>query len=89
MLSAAAQKLTNPSGNIVSGTSKSSEMLIHEVTREKTEPDSWREIVDKRIEAKTRRFSKGRLAAASVESENKFAPVAGYFFFPLLQVFDR
>ncbi|MBN3315389.1 TELO2 protein, partial [Atractosteus spatula] len=44
----------------------------------------WRQVVDQRIESKTRRFSKARHAPPSC-----FAPVAGHFFFPLLRNYDR
>ncbi|XP_062956024.1 telomere length regulation protein TEL2 homolog isoform X1 [Cynocephalus volans] len=50
-------------------------------------PD-WRVVVEERIRSKTRRFSKGsprRLAGGP----NRFSSVAGYFFFPLIQHFDR
>ena len=64
-------------------------ILIQELESEKSEPESWRDIIDKRIAAKTRHFAKGRQGPEPAESANRFAPVAGYFFFPLLQVFDR
>ncbi|XP_053413822.1 telomere length regulation protein TEL2 homolog isoform X3 [Nycticebus coucang] len=53
-----------------------------------TAPD-WRVVVEERIRSKTRRLSKGapQLGAASGPSE--FNSVAGYFFFPLIQHFDR
>lgn len=46
-------------------------------------------IIDDRLEAKTRRFSKGRKTAASVPTENRISAVAGSFFFPLIKDFDR
>ncbi|XP_066496550.1 telomere length regulation protein TEL2 homolog isoform X2 [Tiliqua scincoides] len=51
-------------------------------------PD-WRKVVDERIKSKTRRFAKGPPQAEPVFAPNKFGPVAGHFFFPLLQNFDR
>uniref|UniRef100_A0A8C4URM6 Telomere length regulation protein TEL2 homolog n=1 Tax=Falco tinnunculus TaxID=100819 RepID=A0A8C4URM6_FALTI len=45
----------------------------------------WRRIVDERIKSKTRRFSQVELASGP----NEFSSVAGHFFFPLIQHFDR
>uniref|UniRef100_A0A672TL81 Telomere length regulation protein TEL2 homolog n=1 Tax=Strigops habroptila TaxID=2489341 RepID=A0A672TL81_STRHB len=45
----------------------------------------WRRIVDERIKSKTRRFSQMELASGA----NEFNSVAGHFFFPLIQHFDR
>ncbi|KAM8778708.1 telomere length regulation protein TEL2 homolog isoform 1-T2 [Rhynchonycteris naso] len=49
----------------------------------------WRAVVDERIRGKTRRFSKGSPRQAPAGSPNEFNSVAGYFFFPLIQGFDR
>lgn len=49
----------------------------------------WRRIVDERIQSKTRRFAKGASHAAPSTTPNRFGPVAGHFFFPLIQHFDR
>lgn len=49
---------------------------------------SWREIVDRRIESKTRRFGKGK-KKLSIPKENNFGQVAGCFFYPLLSGYDR
>ncbi|XP_007423899.1 telomere length regulation protein TEL2 homolog isoform X1 [Python bivittatus] len=51
-------------------------------------PD-WQKVVDERIRSKTRRFAKGQSQAEPLCTPNQFAPVAGYFFFPLLRNFDR
>ncbi|XP_022246776.1 telomere length regulation protein TEL2 homolog isoform X3 [Limulus polyphemus] len=48
----------------------------------------WKELVEKRIENKTRIISKGKKVEPQGK-ENKFADVAGYFFFPLLHFYDR
>ncbi|XP_066239066.1 telomere length regulation protein TEL2 homolog isoform X2 [Saccopteryx leptura] len=50
---------------------------------------TWRAVVDERIRRKTRRFSKGSPRQAPAGSPNEFNSVAGYFFFPLIQGFDR
>ncbi|XP_053327293.1 telomere length regulation protein TEL2 homolog [Spea bombifrons] len=52
-------------------------------------PVDWRKVVEERIESKTRRFAKGSSVAAPVSAPNSFHPVAGHFFFPLIQNFDR
>ncbi|XP_059572180.1 telomere length regulation protein TEL2 homolog isoform X3 [Alligator mississippiensis] len=49
----------------------------------------WRKIVDERIKSKTRRFAKGQSQVELVCAPNKFSSVAGHFFFPLIQNFDR
>ncbi|KAI1233955.1 hypothetical protein IHE44_0004410 [Lamprotornis superbus] len=49
----------------------------------------WRRIVDERIKSKTRRFDMGQSRVELASRPNKFNSVAGYFFFPLIQHFDR
>uniref|UniRef100_A0A8C8R763 Telomere length regulation protein TEL2 homolog n=1 Tax=Pelusios castaneus TaxID=367368 RepID=A0A8C8R763_9SAUR len=49
----------------------------------------WRRIVDERIKSKTRRFAKGQSLAEPACGPNRFSSVAGHFFFPLIQNFDR
>ncbi|CAH6786629.1 telomere length regulation protein TEL2 homolog isoform X1 [Phodopus roborovskii] len=51
-------------------------------------PD-WQMVVEERIKSKTRRFSKGCPRRELSGGPNEFNSVAGYFFFPLLQHFDR
>uniref|UniRef100_A0A665V5B9 Telomere length regulation protein TEL2 homolog n=1 Tax=Echeneis naucrates TaxID=173247 RepID=A0A665V5B9_ECHNA len=51
-------------------------------------PVHWREVVEKRIQSKTKRLSKGAKPPAKA-SPNRFAPVAGHFFFPLLRNYDK
>ncbi|KAK7801904.1 hypothetical protein U0070_005891 [Myodes glareolus] len=50
---------------------------------------NWQVIVEERIKSKTRRFSKGCPRRELSGGPNEFNSVAGYFFFPLLQHFDR
>ncbi|KAM4525030.1 telomere length regulation protein TEL2 homolog isoform 1-T2 [Odontesthes bonariensis] len=52
-------------------------------------PVHWRQVVEKRIQSKTRRISKGAANTTSKATPNRYAPVAGYFFFPLLRNYDR
>ncbi|NXL33759.1 TELO2 protein, partial [Glaucidium brasilianum] len=49
----------------------------------------WRRIVDERIKSKTRRFAVGRSQVELAAVPNEFSSVAGHFFFPLIQHFDR
>uniref|UniRef100_A0A8C3V1K8 Telomere length regulation protein TEL2 homolog n=1 Tax=Catharus ustulatus TaxID=91951 RepID=A0A8C3V1K8_CATUS len=49
----------------------------------------WRRIVDERIKSKTRRFDMGQSRVELASCPNEFNSVAGYFFFPLIQHFDR
>ncbi|XP_054698569.1 telomere length regulation protein TEL2 homolog isoform X3 [Grus americana] len=49
----------------------------------------WRRIVDERIKSKTRRFATGQSQVELASSPNEFSSVAGHFFFPLIQHFDR
>lgn len=50
-------------------------------------PD-WQKIVQERIDGKTKRFSKGPSHPQPRAVANKFAGVAGFFFFPLMKNFD-
>ncbi|NXL49466.1 TELO2 protein, partial [Podilymbus podiceps] len=49
----------------------------------------WRRVVDERIKSKTRRFATGQPQVELASSPNEFSSVAGHFFFPLIQHFDR
>ncbi|NXS06653.1 TELO2 protein, partial [Neodrepanis coruscans] len=49
----------------------------------------WRRIVDERIKSKTRRFATGQCHVEVASGPNEFNSVAGHFFFPLIQHFDR
>ncbi|KAM6114129.1 telomere length regulation protein TEL2 homolog [Pterocles gutturalis] len=49
----------------------------------------WRKIVDERIKSKTRRFAMGQSQVELASGPNEFNSVAGHFFFPLIQHFDR
>ncbi|RXN07422.1 telomere length regulation TEL2-like protein [Labeo rohita] len=48
----------------------------------------WRQIVEKRIQSKTRRIGKGGSQPVKA-TPNRYAPVAGFFLFPLLRNYDR
>ncbi|XP_013402364.1 telomere length regulation protein TEL2 homolog isoform X2 [Lingula anatina] len=63
--------------------------ILQENKSNDIKPEDWREVVQRRIEAKTHRFAKGPKATKPEALPNRFAPVAGDFFFPLLNCFDR
>ncbi|CAL8259176.1 unnamed protein product [Arctogadus glacialis] len=65
-------------------------VLVAEVTSYPgVDPVHWRQVVEKRIQGKTRRISKGVTRPPAKGTANRYAPVAGHFFFPLLQNHDR
>ncbi|XP_037133706.1 telomere length regulation protein TEL2 homolog [Syngnathus acus] len=49
----------------------------------------WRQVIEERIQAKTKRISKGASQPPTKATANRYAPVAGYFFFPLLRNYDK
>uniref|UniRef100_A0A8C5F829 Telomere length regulation protein TEL2 homolog n=1 Tax=Gadus morhua TaxID=8049 RepID=A0A8C5F829_GADMO len=64
--------------------------LVAEVTSYPgDDPVHWRQVVERRIQGKTRRISKGVTRPPAKGTANRYAPVAGHFFFPLLQNHDR
>lgn len=91
----AAQALSRPKslqrrsqhGPPVPGTMCSPALAISQ-TGNVAAPD-WQVVVEERIRSKTRRFSKGCPQRELSGVPNEFSSVAGYFFFPLLQHFDR
>ncbi|KAK1162762.1 hypothetical protein AOXY_G17703 [Acipenser oxyrinchus oxyrinchus] len=94
VLALAAQDLSQPTSANSAPSSHKPPPLIQPVSTE-TAPDlqgtaqHWRQVVDQRIESKTRRFGKGAPRTGSSASPSRFAPVAGCFFFPLLSNYDR
>ncbi|CAG04350.1 unnamed protein product, partial [Tetraodon nigroviridis] len=52
-------------------------------------PADWRQEVEERIRSKTRRLRKGVTQPPPKAAPNRYAPVAGHFFFPLLRNYDR
>jgi len=84
VVAAAAQELSQPD------TSQCLQKSIGPIQPVSPGPDDdWREIVQRRIDAKTRRFGKGRQKAIAPPTLNRFAPVAGHFFFSLVANFDQ
>uniref|UniRef100_A0A3P8SEQ0 Telomere length regulation protein TEL2 homolog n=1 Tax=Amphiprion percula TaxID=161767 RepID=A0A3P8SEQ0_AMPPE len=52
-------------------------------------PVHWQQVVEKRIQSKTKHFSKGATKPPAKATPNRYAPVAGHFFFPLLRNYDK
>ncbi|KAM9838075.1 telomere length regulation protein TEL2 homolog [Aulostomus maculatus] len=53
------------------------------------DPVHWRQVVEKRIQSKTKRLNKGATQPPAKATPNRYAPVAGHFFFPLLRNYDK
>lgn len=62
---------------------------VQELSATSSDPESWRAVVQRRIDSKTRRFGQGKTKSEPKAVENKFSPVAGYFFYPLMKNFDK
>ncbi|KAJ4940246.1 hypothetical protein JOQ06_026555 [Pogonophryne albipinna] len=52
-------------------------------------PVHWRQVVERRIQSKTKRLTKGATQPPAKATPNRYAPVAGHFFFPLLSNYDK
>ncbi|KAL4617907.1 hypothetical protein GN956_G20492 [Arapaima gigas] len=52
-------------------------------------PLTWQEVVEQRVQGKTRHFGKGAARKTVMATPNRYASVAGFFFFPLLHNYDR
>ncbi|KAK1881935.1 Telomere length regulation protein TEL2 like [Dissostichus eleginoides] len=52
-------------------------------------PVHWRQVVERRIQKKTKRLTKGATQPPAKATPNRYAPVAGHFFFPLLSNYDK
>ncbi|NXU78795.1 TELO2 protein, partial [Oreotrochilus melanogaster] len=84
----AAQELSYPKSHGKTKHSGAQKPCIHLLPGSDSSKD-WRKIVDERIKSKTRRFATGRSQVKLDSSPNEFNSVAGHFFFPLIQHFDR
>ncbi|MED6232515.1 hypothetical protein ATANTOWER_031573 [Ataeniobius toweri] len=86
VLALAAQELSKPaSDKTTPSTSTTSELTSYQTNN----PADWRQVVDKRIQSKTKLISKGSTQPVTKAAPNRYAPVAGYFFFPLLRNYDK
>ncbi|KAF7204608.1 telomere length regulation protein TEL2 homolog [Nothobranchius furzeri] len=88
VLALAAQELYTPITDaklLTPGAAACTELTRHP----KNDPVHWRQAVEKRIQSKTKCISKGASQPAVKPCPNRYAPVAGYFFFPLLRNYDK
>ncbi|KFM59235.1 Telomere length regulation protein TEL2-like protein, partial [Stegodyphus mimosarum] len=84
VLAASSQILSRPDVK-VSSTNLPNPKEKFEVTTEK----QWKVIIDQRIEAKSRHITKTPRKPLPEPQVNRFSAVAGYFFYPLLEKYDR
>ncbi|KFP07967.1 Telomere length regulation protein TEL2, partial [Calypte anna] len=84
----AAQELSYPKSHGKTKHSDAQKPCIHLLPESDSSKD-WRKIVDERIKSKTRRFATGQSQVKLDSRPNEFNSVAGHFFFPLIQHFDR
>ena len=92
VLATAAAKLSKPDAcnDHASKSHLGNKVVVSSVSiSDESSAKDWKDVVQERIDKKTRRFSKKSLVAPPKASSNKFANVAGHFFFPLLQGFDN
>ncbi|XP_076458340.1 telomere length regulation protein TEL2 homolog isoform X2 [Babylonia areolata] len=89
VLTAAAQKLSQPYQPSSKKGGKRTAHHNEEARLLDARPETWREVVQRRIESKTRRFGKGRTQPEPVATANRFGAVAGEFFYPLMALCDR
>uniref|UniRef100_A0A3Q2Q6N2 Telomere length regulation protein TEL2 homolog n=1 Tax=Fundulus heteroclitus TaxID=8078 RepID=A0A3Q2Q6N2_FUNHE len=85
VLALAAQELSTPFADKTSPSAAAPELTSYPAT----DPAHWRQVVEKRIQSKTRRISKGSTHRGTKAAPNRYAPAAGYFFFPLLRNYDK
>nr|CAB3266897.1 telomere length regulation protein TEL2 homolog [Phallusia mammillata] len=77
----------------ISNRNLKSEQHVPQIAESRPEHDvskalPWQQVVADRIESKTRRFGKARRPAPEV-GPNRFGPVAGAFFYPLMAGYDK
>ncbi|XP_034564097.1 telomere length regulation protein TEL2 homolog [Notolabrus celidotus] len=90
VLSLAAQELSKPNKETRERCSLISNSASTDLTPYPGDnPVHWRQEVEKRIQSKTRRLSKGVTKPPAKATPNRYAPVAGHFFFPLLRNYDK
>ncbi|KAM4715686.1 telomere length regulation protein TEL2 homolog [Anableps anableps] len=83
VLALAAQELSKPAADEITASTSAP------TPYQTNEPARWRQEVEKRIQSKTKRISKGSTQPGTKAAPNRYAPVAGYFFFPLLRNYDK
>ncbi|XP_034717304.1 telomere length regulation protein TEL2 homolog [Etheostoma cragini] len=88
VLALAAQELSKPINekrNPSMGISASMDLTLYPGDN----PVHWQQVVEKRIQSKTKRLGKGATQPPAEATPNRYAPVAGHFFFPLLSNYDK
>uniref|UniRef100_A0A8C4E730 Telomere length regulation protein TEL2 homolog n=1 Tax=Dicentrarchus labrax TaxID=13489 RepID=A0A8C4E730_DICLA len=88
VLALAAQELSKPiteKGNSSIGIAASTDLTPYPGDN----PVHWRQEVEKRIQSKTKRLRKVVKENIFISTPNRYAPVAGHFFFPLLRNYDK
>lgn len=83
VLATSAQELSQPNQSVPK---PSNEIVASSST---PDPEDWHSVVQRRIESKTRRFVKGPSRPVPAPQINRFAGVAGQFFYPLMKNYDR
>ena len=89
VLAAAATELAEPPKTTPGSSAADKQSSLSLMSESASQHADWREVVRERIDAKTRHFGKGRQCPPSASTANRFASVAGLFFYPLLWHFDR
>ncbi|KAF7660359.1 hypothetical protein LDENG_00283310 [Lucifuga dentata] len=88
VLAMAAQELSHPITD--KGQPSNTIVATHDLTPYPGDnPTHWRQVVEKRIQSKTKHLSKGTTQLPAKATLNRYAPVAGHFFFPLLRNYDK
>ncbi|XP_063077958.1 telomere length regulation protein TEL2 homolog isoform X2 [Engraulis encrasicolus] len=85
-MAVAVQELSQP---VTIKTDSTSLITVVNPVQSSSDLKHWRQVVEERIKSKTRRFGKGPTQPPPKATPNRYAPVAGYFFFPLLRNYDR
>ncbi|XP_065414705.1 telomere length regulation protein TEL2 homolog isoform X11 [Chrysemys picta bellii] len=88
VLALAAQELSQPQASGKNKPCSTQSPCIQTVSGSDSS-QNWRRIVDERIKSKTHRLAKGQSLVEPACGPNKFSSLAGHFFFPLIQNFDR
>ncbi|EMP40722.1 Telomere length regulation protein TEL2 like protein [Chelonia mydas] len=88
VLALAAQELSQPQASGKNKPWSAQSPCIQAVPGSDSSQD-WRRVVDERIKSKTRHLAKGQSLVEPACGPNKFSSLAGHFFFPLIQNFDR
>eukprot|EP00118_Oscarella_pearsei_P014748 m.128820 g.128820 ORF g.128820 m.128820 type:complete len:183 (+) comp37956_c0_seq17:2385-2933(+) len=87
VLSSAAKELSSPT-SVKSATALSSTDVLPPHHDPGADMKSWQKIVQNRIDSKTKRYHKSSRRDVPIPVANRFAPVAGLFFYPLMKTYD-